>query len=157
MFTNISWGNYVLVVVLLVASWYLFVGFRFYLEDIKDIATGKLKFKFRSFPEVQSNFGSQGSSDSLSTQSYAAESDQTFQDVDNLVEKLKNVIADAGQRKLVKQEFMDYLTLVFTDYPSVKNSPFRSSVSELIVSECDKLEAIHLTQEEVEELWNEKN
>ncbi|MFV8347576.1 hypothetical protein [Flavobacterium sp. ZB4P13] len=157
MFTNISWGNYTIVVVLLGASWYLFVGLKFYFTELKDIATGKRKFQFRSYPEIQSNISYQESPDTSSSQSFLTESDQTFQDVDHLVERLKNVVADAAQRKLHQQEFVDYLGLVLTEYPSVKNSPFRSSVSELIVSECDKLESIHLTQQEAEALWNETN
>jgi hypothetical protein len=157
MFTNISWGNYTIVVVLLGVSWYLFVGLKFYFTELKDIATGKRKFQFRSYPEIQSNSSYQESSDTSLSQSFLTESDQTFQDVDHLVERLKNVVADAAQRKLLQQEFVDYLRLVLIEYSSVKNSPFRSSVSELIVSECDKLDFIHLTQQEAEGLWNEKN
>lgn len=157
MFTNISWGNYIVVVTLLVGSWYLFVGLRFYLSEIKEIATGKWKFQFRSYLESPSNISDQESAETSSSPSNLTESDQTFQDVDHLVERLKNVVADAGQRKLVQQEFIDYLGLVLREYPSVKKSPFRSSVSELIVSECDKLESIHLTQQEAEALWNEKS
>lgn len=156
MFTNISWGNYIVVVVLLGISWYLFVGLRLYFAEIKDIATGKRKFQFQSYPEIPSNLGCQESPDSTSSPSFLTESDQTFQDVDHLVERLKNVVADAAQRKLLQQEFVDYLGLVLSEYPSVKNSPFRSSVSELIVSECEKLESIHLNQQETEALWNEK-
>ena len=55
MFTNISWGNYIVVVVLLATSWYLFVGLRFYFTELKDLATGEKKFPIRSFPQVQSN------------------------------------------------------------------------------------------------------
>jgi hypothetical protein len=157
MFTNISWGNYIVVVVLLGVSWYLFVGLRFYFADIKDIVTGKRKVQFQSYPEIPSELTYQESPDNTPSPSYLTESDQTFQDIDHLVERLKNVVADAAQRKLLQKEFIDYLGLVLTEYPSVKNSPFRSSVNELIVSECDKLESIHLTQQEAEALWNEKN
>lgn len=154
MFTNISWGNYVFVVLLLVASWYLFVGLRFYFAEVKSIVAGKRMFQFRSFSEVTSNFGYLDSYDSLPSQSQATESDQTFQDVENLVEKLKNLAGDALRRKLPKKEFMYYLSLVFNEFPTVKNSPFRSSICELVVSECDKLELIHVTQQEVDVLWD---
>jgi hypothetical protein len=162
MFTNISWGNYIVVVVLLLASWYLFVGLRFYFDDIKEIVTGKRKLKFHrlgktNYQEPQSELNYQNSPEMTSTQSSFGEFDTTFQDVDSLVERLKNVIADAAKRKLLKQEFLDYIKLILKEYPSVKDSPFRSSVSELIVSECDKLESITLTQTEAEELWDEKD
>jgi hypothetical protein len=159
MFTNISWGNYTVAVVLLLTSWYLFVGLRFYFDDIKEIVTGKRKLQFRrlrstNYQNSQSELNYKDSSEAASSESSFGEFDTTFQDVDALVERLKNVIADAAKRKLLKQEFIDYLRLVLKEYPSVKNSPFSSSVSELIVSECDKLESITLTQGEAEELWN---
>jgi hypothetical protein len=159
MFTNISWGNYTVVVTLLLASWYLFIAFRFYLEEIKEIVMGKRKFQFRelkdfNYSESQSELNHQDPPEVNSFQSEFAISDNTFEEVERLVERLKNVTADAAKRKLLKQEFLGYLRLVLTEYPNVKNSPFSSSVSELIVSECDKLESVTLTQEEAEKLWN---
>ncbi|MFV8342070.1 hypothetical protein [Flavobacterium sp. XS2P39] len=162
MFTNISWGNYTTVVVLVLLSWYLFIGLRFYFVELKDILTGKQKFLFRSIgnkgnPEIPSNLDYQESPDIISSQSYVEESDQTFQEIEILLKKMRNVVADAAQGKLLKQEFMDEVGQVLKEYPSIKNSSFRSSISEVIVSECDKLESIHLTEEEAEALWDEKN
>jgi hypothetical protein len=159
MFTNISWGNYTVVVTLLLASWYLFIAFRFYFEEIKEIVMGKRKLQFRGIDEKfseqsQYDLNHQDPPETNSFQSEFAISDNTFEEVERLVERLKNVTADAAKRKLLKQEFLGYLRLVLTEYPNVKNSPFSSSVSELIVSECDKLESVTLTQEEAEKLWN---
>ena len=161
MFTNISWGNYIVVVILLLASWYLFVGFRFYFNDLKEVMSGKRKLPFRrlgdpNYGDFQSELNHQDSPDPISNQSSLGEFDTTFQDVDALVERLKDFIADARKRKLLKQEFLDYIQLIFKEYPSVKNSAFRSSVSELIVTECKNLDSISITQAEAEGLWNEK-
>lgn len=158
MFTNISWGNYIVVIILLLASWYLFVGFRFYFDDLKEIISGKRKLQFRGFEnsnyqDPQSELKYQESPEAISDQNSLGEFDTTFQDVDALVGRLKSFIADAAKKKLVKKEFTYYLQLLLREFPSVKNSPFNSSVSELIVSECDKLESINLTQKEAEALW----
>ena len=154
MLTNISWVNYLLVIVLLTASWYLFVGFRFYFTELKDLITGKKKFSIRSFPQVQSKVGYLEAPNGIPSALNETQTDQTFQDVEDLVEKLKNLVADALQRKLPKKEFMYYLSLVLHEFPTVKNSPFRSSICELVASECDKLEMIHVTQQEVDVLWD---
>ena len=161
MFTNISWGNYIVVVVLLLASWYLFIGLRFYFDDIKEIVTGKRKLQFHrlgktNYQEPQSELNYLDF-EITTSESEPAGSDTIFQEVDGLVKRLKNVITDATQRKLIKQEFQDYMRLALTAYPLLRDSPYRSSISELIVSECDKLESIHLTQQEVEALWDEKS
>ncbi len=154
MLTNISWANYILVVGLLTASWYLFVGFRFYFAELKDFVTGKKKFSIRSFPQVQSNADYLETPNVIPSSLNETQTDQAFQDVEDLVEKLKNLTGDALQRKLPKKEFMYYLSLVLNEFPTVKNSPFRSSICELVVSECDKLELIHVTQQEVHVLWD---
>ena len=154
MLTNISWADYTLVVVLLAASWYLFIGLRFYFAELKDLATGKKKFPSRSFLQVQSNLDYLETPNGIPSSLNETHTDQAFQDVEDLVEKLKNLVADALQRKLPKKEFMYYLSLVLNEFPTMKNSPFRSSICELVVSECDKLERIHLTQQEVDVLWD---
>ncbi len=158
MFTNISWGNYIVVIILLLASWYLFVGFRFYFDDLKEFISGKRKLQFRGFEnstyqDTEPELKDQESTELTSNQTSFGEFDTTFQDVDALVARLKTFIADAAKKKLVKKEFTYYLQLLLREFPSVKNSPFNSSISELIVSECDKLESITLTQKEAEALW----
>jgi hypothetical protein len=161
MFTNISWSNYIVVVILLLASWYLFVGFRFYFDDLKQIASGKRKLHFRGFenqddhdPQAEQNY--QESPETISSQTSFGEFDTTFEDVDALVERIKKFIADAAKRKLLKQEFLNYIQLILKEYPSVKDSAFRSSVSELIVNESNTLTSVSITQAEAEGLWNEK-
>ncbi|MFH7012405.1 hypothetical protein ACHRV5_11060 [Flavobacterium sp. FlaQc-52] len=157
MFTNISWSNYIIVVALLLTSWYVFVGVRFYLDEIKNLISGKQRPQFR---KSQDSYESTTMSDSQEVtalsypQSSFGEFDTTFKDVDNLIERLKSVIAEAVKSKLLKQELIDYFRSVLLEYPSIKNSSFSSSVSEFIVSECEKSEAVSLTQAEAEALWN---
>ncbi|WP_348823357.1 hypothetical protein [Flavobacterium aestuarii] len=157
MFTNISWGNYIIVAALLLVSWYLFVGFRFYLDEAKEIIKEKLQYrglKDFKYLEVPSKLNHEDSAEQNPFQSEFEIPDSMFEDVESLVERLKNVAADAASRKLLKEEFIEYVRLVLTEYPTIKNSSFKSSVSEVIVSECDKLESVTLTQEEAEKLWN---
>lgn len=148
-----------LVVSLLLAGWYLYVALRFYLGEIRDLVRGKQKLLF--------GIGSVQPSDTSPTQfefqptpsndvreSAFSEADPTFQDVDNLVERLKSVISEATQRNLLRQEFKDYIALVLKEYPNVKESPFRASVSELLVSECERFETLRLDQNEAEALWD---
>ena len=156
MFTNISWGNYIVVIVLLLVSWYLFVGLRFYFAEIREVLTGKRKFRNRNANDLDTHYDvvrPQTFRDT-SLQSSFAEQEESILDLDAFLERLKNVVKEAAQRKLVKIEFQDYLSLLLNEYPSIKNSSFRSSVNELIVSECNKQDFISLSQTEVEELWS---
>ena len=159
MFTNISWSNYIVVIVLFTAGWYVFIGLRFYFNDLREIATWKRKLQFRglqneNFQEPESQLNSQYLPQATSIDSPFEEFDTTLEDVDALVDQLKIVIADAAKTKLSRQEFARHLKLVLAQYPLIKNSPLSSSVSELIVSECGKLEYAVLSQSEAEALWN---
>lgn len=157
MFTNISWGNYIFVIVLLLASWYLFIGFRYYLFDITEIVTGKRKLRNHRIKDLEIHYDvvhPQTFTGSSKKTSFG-ETEETILDIDAFAEKLKNLVKDASQREVIKSEFIGHLSLLFTEYSSIKNSPFRSSVSELIISECEKLDTISLSHVEVEDLWNE--
>lgn len=162
MFTNISWGNYIIVIILLVVSWYLFVGLRFYFDDLKEIITGKRKHQFQrlaapSYGDFQSELNDQDVPKVTTPPSAFGEFDNTFQEIDILIEQLKSIITDADKRKLLKQELLDSIQLVLTAYPTVKKSPFNSSVTEFIVTTCNKIESITITQKEAEELWDKND
>lgn len=158
MFTNISWNNYIVVIVLLAAGWYLYVGVRFYFKDLKEIAAGKRKLKFHGFQkenyqEFESPLNTSYLPKTTSTDYSSEEFDTTFTQVDTLIDQLKNVIADAAKTKLIKQEFAYRLKSVLQEYPIIRDSSFSSSVSEVIVLECNKLGYFILTQSEAEALW----
>jgi hypothetical protein len=81
--------------------------------------------------------------------------DDDFAEVEHLIERLKSVIADASGKKLIPQELKKYLHLVLQEYPNIKNSPFRTSINELVASECEKYGAVTLSEDEVELLWKD--
>ncbi|CAM2938826.1 hypothetical protein [Flavobacterium frigoris] len=157
MFTNISWGNYIFVIVLLLASWYLVIGFRYYLFDITEIATGKRKLRNHRIKDLEIDYDvvhPQNFTDTCKQPSFG-ESEETIGDIDAFADKLKNMVKDASQREVIKSEFIGHLSSLLTEYSSIKKSPFRSLVSELIISECEKLDTMSLSHVEVEDLWNE--
>ena len=156
MFTNMSWSTYSMVMLVLLCGWYLFVGVKYYHEEIKSILTGR-SLQPENLPvtakSVRFNFDTEANNETLT--SAFADSDPTFQDVDNLVARLKTVIGETSIGNLGKAELMNYLSMVLSEYPTVKNSPFQLSVSELIVSEFEKTGSVLLSLQEAEELWNE--
>jgi hypothetical protein len=158
MFTNISWSDYIIAVAILLTIYYFFVGLRYYSADLKDLLSGKRKLKFRAaMPldtgEEETYFAEENHQNEAAA--FETTTDDDFAEVEHLIERLKNLIADASQKKLIPQEFKQYLHLVLEEYPSVKNSPLRSSVNELIVSECEKHGAVTLSEEEVDMLWQD--
>ena len=159
MLRGISWNNYIVVIVLLLIAWYLFVGLRYYFDDIKDLVNGKRKLQFRSLVGklisiLDANFDYQKSDKILNTQVDFETVDPVFNEVEELISKLKNAITDAIQKKLLKHEFEDRLRFLLKENQLIRNSSFRPSINEFIASECEKQESVLLTHQEVEDLWD---
>lgn len=158
MFTNISWPDYFIVVAILLTTYYLFVGLRYFSADLKNLISGKKKLKFRAMrPHDTSGESIQTSEKNYPGENAALETttDDDFVEVEHLIGRLKNVIADASGRKLIPLEFKQYLHLVLQEYPNIKKSPLQSSINELIASECEKYGAVTLSEDEVELLWKD--
>lgn len=159
MLRGISWNNYMVVVVLLSIVWYLFVGLRYYFDDIKDLVSGKRKLQFRglggkSIPKSDYDFDYQKSDEILNTQVEFETIDPVFNEVEDLTTKLKNAITDAAQKKFIKKDFEDHVRFILKEHSLLGNSPFRPSLNELIISEYEKQESVLLTHQEVDALWD---
>ncbi|UBM59585.1 hypothetical protein LAG90_02810 [Marinilongibacter aquaticus] len=158
MFTQISWTDYLLAVSILLAIYYLFVGVRYFSGDLKDLLTGKRKLTLKTSPSP--GFPEHPPLQNVTSENNPAtpneETDDEFAEVEHLIEKVKAMIADALGKQLVKEEFRQYLRLVLKEFPSVKTSVLRSSVNELIVSECEKQGIGAFNEEEVDALWSEE-
>ncbi|HQS22844.1 MAG: hypothetical protein B7Y11_01415 [Sphingobacteriia bacterium 24-36-13] len=158
MLTNISWTDYLIAVAILLAIYYLYVVVQYFSADIQEFFYRKRKVNFKAALSNDTDGGtilSAEESSGTEIDAFEETSDDEFAEVEHLIERLKGVIADASTKKLVPQEFKHYLHLVLKEYPSVQNSPLRSSVNELIVSECEKYSAVTLSEDEVDLLWKD--
>ena len=158
MFTNISWTDYFITVTILLAIYYLFVGIRYYARGIKDLLSGKRKLNLKTALAYNSKGVYPSTTEGNihpSEASFEETTDKEFTEVEHLIERLKTLIADASRRKIIPQEFKQYLSLVLKEYPSVKNSSLRALVNELIVSECEKYGIVTLTEDEVDLVWKD--
>ena len=158
MLTNISWTDYIIAVAILLAAYYFFVVMRYFFADLKNLISGKSNLKFMvGIPYDTIGESIQPSEENYNGESPALETtaDDDFAEVENLIERLKSVIADASGKKLIPQELKQYLHLLLQEYPNIKNSPFRTAINELVASECEKYGAVTLSEDEVEQLWKD--
>ena len=163
MFTNISWTNYIIAVILLLIIYYIIIGIRFYSHDLKNLLSGNQKFKQSSSTELSNaqNFNTPIADKQAQPEmfqagkAFAETIDETFLDVEHLIIRLKEAIANASRKKYIKQEFFLYLQLILKEYPILKNSQLQSVINELIISECAMYGSITLSEEEAVALWNE--
>lgn len=156
MLHNISWANYIMAVAAALIIYYLFIGIRYFSVEIRELLSGKRSLRLRtSISGSEDAYTAAEAEVPHENAGFEHTSDNEFAEVEHLIERLKSVIADASHRKLIPDEFKQYLSMVLKEYPSVKYSPLRSSVNELIVSECQKNGTVALKEDEVELLWKE--
>lgn len=163
MFTNISWANYIVVIILLLIIYYIIIGILFYSHDLKNLLSGNQKFKLSpsmGISDVQNDINpiafEQAQSEIYKDSNASDETNVEISlEIDHLIIKLKEAIADASHKKYIQPEFFLYLQLIIKEYPRVKNSQFQSVINELIISECANYGSVTLNEEEVASLWNE--
>jgi hypothetical protein len=148
MFTNVSWNSYLAVIGTAVIIWYLFIALKFYSGDLKKIFSGEKKLKLPSFKSNTENTNEAKSiSDSFS------ESFDTLDDAEELATRIIQAAQESAEKKLSKEQFQNYLSMVLEEYPYVKISSLRESINKLIVSESEKHTSLLLTLSEADSLW----
>lgn len=148
MFTNIPWSSYLTVTGILVIIWYLVLLLKFYSTDLKKILSGEKKFKIPSFKNKTRN-----SKEPKSISASFSESFDTLDDAEQLATRIIQAVEESAEKKLSKEQFQNYLSMVLEEYPYVKISSLRESINKLIVSESEKHPALLLTLSEANSLW----
>ena len=159
MFTNISWQDYIIAVAITLTVYYVIIGTRYYLPELKDLFSGKWKLKFGiqvARPEFDEDDLSmipslRDNEDYL----FEPKGDDEFREVEELITRLKETIQNASKEDSILGDFKQSLLLLLIEYPTVKSSPFRSSVNEFIVSECEKYDYVTIAEADVDQLWNQ--
>jgi hypothetical protein len=148
MFTNISWSSYLTLAGILVIIWYLVIILKFYSTDLKKILSGEKKLKIPPFRK-----NSQNSKEPKSISASFSESFDTLDDAEELATRIVQAVEESAEKKLSKEQFQNYLSMVLEEYPYVKISSLRESINKLIVSESEKHPALLLTLSEADSLW----
>jgi len=113
-------------------GYYLFIGYRYYRNDLLELISGKRN-------TTKDN--------DVSTQRHQPLI-QSFSD------EVHAFMEQAGKNELDKKDIMQSLQLLLKKYPALKDSGLQKSVQNLIINECASYCSIHLSDEELGGLWN---
>lgn len=148
MFSNISWNTYLVTVAIALVLYYSIVLYKYYLKEIREVASGQRKLRIGKGQE-------QLYGDNYSEQRLPLEfkPEPELAQVEELIERIKSMIADRTGEPFLKSEFVDEIRELFSEYPSVRKSIYRPSINDFIVSECGKGKTVVLEASEVDVLW----
>lgn len=158
MLTNISWSNYGIAVGVMLLVWYLFLGFRFYFEDLKQLVSGKRRVRIPFLGSIKTEESSLVLEDTLeaemSTSSSFSESVATLEEAEELSTMLVNAMRLSSERNLSKVEFQDSLRLILDNYPYAQGTTLRVRINQLMVSKSEKYPKLTLSYVEMDALWD---
>ena len=145
MFTQISWGSYITIIVVLLIAYYFFVGFRYYRTDLLQLLSGRKTKNTEKAVAPLSNY-KQSSKDDLKEES-------DYQLTESLSDDIRAFINASVENKSNNGEVINGLKRILGKYPSLKDSSFREFIQNIIISESEANLSLHFSPEEAAALW----
>jgi hypothetical protein len=140
MINNISWQGYWLTLALISTGYYLIIYLLYYSSD--------LKIWFHRRP-----YNSDGIiSVSESTIQRPVEKEMESL-IDSCIDELNAFFEESRRKKVIKEQLIYSLQLLLKKYPSLKNSEYKESLSNLIETQCEQICLVKLNKGEVFDVW----
>jgi len=150
MLSNITWTEFFTGTFILAVIYYLYIVVRYYPEKMKNFFGGRQTSHSASLPFIADEPYEQ-QQDEAAEDTSDAHSD--LDDIEDLITKLVSAIEQASTGQLDQSEFTWTLELLLKERQTLKTSPYRPSINELIVSECAKYGTYMLSEKEVDKMW----
>lgn len=139
MINNISWSMYWIIMGGILFFYYATIGLNYYFSEIWNILSGRVPvsavIKRKSMPE---ELGSEK---------------KILPDIDQFKQDILMILKDAAAKKLLKNEILFTLQLLFREYPIITDASFKTLISDYILNECKMYCSIHLDEEDIVSLW----
>lgn len=164
MLKNISWSSYWLFIVIMLVIYYAVICAMYYLHEIKQILSGKsnLLLKIKSTKKFVDVTNTKNNTDNILNENYYAQDNVAgncdneqalFPLINQFINEIRSTLEHAAKNNLIKQEIIYSFQHLSKKYPSVKDSPFKSFISNYILIECSNYCSIHLSEDELNMLW----
>lgn len=149
MLNNISWQDYLSVMGAATILYYIIIGITYFRGDLKKALNRKRGTSREMF--IYEDTGDTGPVAMAMGTHQPIETGNEIDLIEDLAERLGNSLS--GKTKPNKQELQAYIGQLLKDYPTLKTSGLRESISELVVSECEKNGIGSISKGEVDKLW----
>jgi hypothetical protein len=153
MLNHLSWTSYFEGIISLLVIYYVGIAIRYYRQDIK----GLLGAETKTTPGLPDQLLYQQASvpaNKASGHRHLTDDNDPAHDIseaDELIAQIKRHIAAAP----APAELIPQIKNIFQTYTAFKTSPHRAAINELVVSECEKTGAAGLSEDEVDQWWED--
>lgn len=143
--TAISWYNYAIAVLVISGLYYIFIGFKFYRQDIT--AFFSRKWKTSNTASVDDHEEAE-----FTTSPYGEAMEGSFDELEEVVQDLKTAILDkAGNTG--KDDLLDLLKQRLANYTGLRRPAFRVAVNHFIIRQAEETCGVAFSEDELNEAW----
>ncbi len=148
MLSTISWADYTISTCIGLLVWYSFVVLKYYSFELRSLISGQ-----RSHRETMIMERNPSNEDLDASPGPEYTDDEHLKRVEELVAKVKRRFQDESFKKLTTEENEKQISQILQGYPDVRDSVFRSWISEFIVTEYEQITGLLWSEDQADRLW----
>ncbi|MNK11818.1 hypothetical protein D3C87_298670 [compost metagenome] len=140
MLNNYTWSDYLTAAAILIAGYYLVIGGLYYRTEIKNLLSGKIKFKSRNISEDYTAPGEREEMD--------------FDELEAVVGDLKSSVFDQAGEEVTKSELLTQLKDRVANYGGLRRPAYRVAVNHYIIQHAQESCGVAFSESELDAVWN---
>ena len=137
---NISWQGYWIWLAVISTGYYLVIYLLYYRHDLKAWI----------HPKPYNSDGIVPASESIIQPHVEKDAERL---IDSCMDELNAFFEESRRKKVMKEELIYSLQLLLKKYPSLKDSEYKESLSNLIATQCEDTCFVRLNADEVYHVW----
>ncbi len=142
MLSSVTWGEFMVTVIVVIILYYLFIGFRYYREEIKSLLSGRLS-KANPQKEQQQTIPDD-----------AQDNDDLFDELETVVNDLRYEVLDKAGKKTSKQELLEQLKNQLRGYSGLQRPAYRTAINNYIIMHAKEICGIDFSEWELNNAWD---
>ena len=142
MLSNVSWSEYVAVIVVLAIVYYLVIGIKYFREEIKALFNGKLK---------KSSHPAKTNAENLINQKAV---DASFEELQAVVNDLRYGILDRLGKQADKSQLITLLQDRLAKYEGLNRPAYRVAINNYIIQHAEEICGVAFSEDELNAAWD---
>lgn len=132
---GISWGTYLLVLVILIAVYYIIIGALYYKKEFRSVLSGKAK------------------STEVKQEEEQEQGDGLFDELEEVVLDIRSNILEQAGKSVSKAVLLSRLKERLNNYRGLRDPAFRVAVNNYIIKHAEEICGVVCSEEELEAEW----
>ena len=149
MFSDISWQEYWTLLFVITLAYYLVIYLLYFKKGLQ-VSSPKQEFNLDTSTKGESQ-STLFEIDNPGIKQTMNESEESI--IEACMDELNAFFDNQKKTKAVKSELMFGLYTILQKYPSIRNSDFKESLTNVIATQCENICSIHLSAEELKGVW----